>query len=145
MPSLTRAEAETRARFVEVERYTVDLDLNRGETHFRSATTVRFTARTVGDTFAELKPAVLHRVALDGHALDPALLADGRIPLTGLTAGPHELYVEADMAYSRTGRACTASPIRSTGRRMSTASPSWTNCRASRCVSTSRTSRPSSR
>ncbi|MEV0481880.1 aminopeptidase N [Streptomyces sp. NPDC050508] len=103
MPSLTRAEAEARARLVDVERYTVDLDLTRGETHFRSATTVRFTARTAGDTFAELKPAVLHRAALDGHVLDPALLTDGRIPLRGLTVGPHELYVEADMAYSRTG------------------------------------------
>ncbi|MFJ4846036.1 MULTISPECIES: aminopeptidase N [unclassified Streptomyces] len=103
MPALTRAEAETRARLLDVHTYAVDLDLTRGDDVFGSTTVIRFTALADGDTFAELKPAVLHRAVLDGQVLDPAALEDNRLPLTGLTAGPHELRIEADMRYSRTG------------------------------------------
>ncbi|WP_075016702.1 aminopeptidase N [Actinacidiphila rubida] len=103
MPALTRAEAETRARDLSVQRYAIDLDLTRGEEVFGSTTVIRFTALRDCDTFAEVRPAALHRVALDGRALDPALLDGNRLPLTGLTAGEHELRVEADMRYSRTG------------------------------------------
>ncbi|MYS23330.1 MULTISPECIES: aminopeptidase N, partial [unclassified Streptomyces] len=103
MPALTRAEAETRAHDLTVQHYAIDLDLTRGEEIFGSATTIRFTALRDCDTFAELKPAELHRATLDGAALDPGLLDGNRLPLTGLAAGPHELRVEADMRYSRTG------------------------------------------
>ncbi|MGW1467778.1 aminopeptidase N [Streptomyces sp. NPDC002308] len=103
MSVLTRDEAQTRARTIDVQRYTVDLDLTTGDETFRSSTAIRFTARTAGDTFIELKPAELHALSLDGHPLDPALLADDRYPLTGLTAGPHELRADATMRYSRTG------------------------------------------
>ncbi|WP_326576907.1 aminopeptidase N [Actinacidiphila glaucinigra] len=103
MPALTRAEAETRARLIAVQHYTVDLDLTRGDEVFGSTTVIRFTALADGDTFVELKPAVLHGAVLDGRPLDPATLDDNRLPLTGLAAGPHELRVEADMRYSRTG------------------------------------------
>ncbi|WP_405580301.1 aminopeptidase N [Streptomyces sp. NBC_01190] len=103
MPALTRAEAQTRARDLTVQHYAIDLDLTRGEEVFGSTTVIRFTAERACDTFAEVRPAALHRVTLDGAALDPALLADNRLPLTGLTAGGHELRVEADMRYSRTG------------------------------------------
>ncbi|MGW2837458.1 aminopeptidase N [Streptomyces sp. NPDC001493] len=103
MSVLTRDEAQTRARTIDVQRYTVDLDLTTGDETFGSSTAIRFTARTAGDTFIELKPAELHALSLDGHPLDPALLADDRYPLTGLTAGPHELRAEATMRYSRTG------------------------------------------
>ncbi|KJY41130.1 aminopeptidase N, partial [Streptomyces sp. NRRL B-1568] len=102
MPALTRDEAQTRARLLDVHHYDIELDLTTGDDHFRSATTIRFTARTAGTTFVELKPDTLHRVTLDGQPLDPAALDDNRLPLT-LTPGEHELHAEADMRYSRTG------------------------------------------
>ncbi|WP_093784617.1 aminopeptidase N [Actinacidiphila guanduensis] len=103
MPALTRTEAVTRARDLTVEHYAIDLDLTRGADLFGSTTVIRFTARTPCDTFAELRPATLHRAVLDGRELDPALLDDNRLPLTGLAEGAHELRVEADMRYSHTG------------------------------------------
>ncbi|MBI0384637.1 aminopeptidase N, partial [Streptomyces albiflaviniger] len=72
-------------------------------------TTIRFSARQAGaDTFAELQPAALHRAVLDGRELDltgetAEALAGGRLPLTGLGEGEHELRVETDMRYSHTG------------------------------------------
>ncbi|MCX5081064.1 MULTISPECIES: aminopeptidase N [unclassified Streptomyces] len=103
MSVLTRDEAQTRARLIDVQRYRIDLDLTRGADTFDSTTVIGFTTRTAGDTFVEVRPAALRSVTLDGHALDPAALDDNRLPLTGLTPGPHELRVEAAMAYSHTG------------------------------------------
>ncbi|MDX6327847.1 MAG: aminopeptidase [Streptomycetaceae bacterium] len=103
MPELTRTEAEARARLIDVQRYSIDLDLTGGEELFGSTTVIRFTAHHDGDTFADLKPATLHSALLDGRPLDITTLDDNRLLLTGLTAGPHELRVEADMRYSRTG------------------------------------------
>ncbi|EFE73757.1 aminopeptidase N [Streptomyces filamentosus] len=103
MSVLTRDEAQTRAQTLDVERYTIALDLTTGEETFDSATAIRFTARAAGDTFVEVKPATLRSISLDGQPLDPALLDGNRYPLTGLTAGPHELRVDAAMHYSRTG------------------------------------------
>ncbi|MFJ9036395.1 aminopeptidase N [Streptomyces sp. NPDC102406] len=105
MPVLTRDEAQTRARLIDVQRYTVDLDLTRGGETFDSRTEIRFTARTAGSTFVELKPAELRSVTLDGHPVDLAetALDDNRLPLTVLTEGPHELRVDAVMRYSHTG------------------------------------------
>ncbi|MET7905574.1 aminopeptidase N [Streptomyces sp. NPDC005336] len=108
MSVLTREEAQIRARLIEVHRYTIDLDLTRGDELFGSITTIRFSAREAGaDTFVELNPATLHRAVLDGRELDLAdaagPLADGRLPLTALTEGEHELRVETDMRYSHTG------------------------------------------
>ncbi|RPK66485.1 Aminopeptidase N [Streptomyces sp. ADI96-02] len=103
MSVLTRDEAQTRAHILDVERYTIALDLTTGEETFDSRTAIRFTVRTAGDTFVELKPAALRSIALDGQPLDPALLDGNRYPLTGLTAGSHELHVDAAMRYLRTG------------------------------------------
>ncbi|MFG3103096.1 aminopeptidase N [Streptomyces sp. NPDC048182] len=106
MSVLTRDEAQTRARLLDVHHYAIDLDLTRGEETFDSRTVIRFTVRgeaDATDTFVEVKPAELRTVTLDGHPLDPAALDDGRLPLTGLAPGEHELCVEAAMAYSRTG------------------------------------------
>ncbi|MEW1865375.1 aminopeptidase N [Streptomyces sp. NPDC088194] len=103
MPALNRAEAETRARDLAVEHYAIDLDLTRGEERFGSTTVIRFAALRDCDSFAEIEPAALHRVLLDGAPLDHALADGNRLPLPGLTAGPHELRVEADMNYSHTG------------------------------------------
>ncbi|MFJ8823367.1 aminopeptidase N [Streptomyces sp. NPDC102467] len=103
MSVLTRDEAQTRARLIDVQRYTVDLDLTRGSHTFDSRTVIRFTARAAGTTFVELKPAELRSVTLDGHPLDPAALDGNRLPLTGLTEGPHELRLDTAMRYSHTG------------------------------------------
>ncbi|WP_367040832.1 aminopeptidase N [Streptomyces sp. Je 1-332] len=111
MPVLTRDEAQTRARLIDVQRYTVELDLTRGAETFDSRTVIRFTAlgqpadarAATVDTFVELKPAELRSVTLDGKALDPRGLVENRLALTGLTAGEHELRVDAAMRYSHTG------------------------------------------
>lgn len=103
MSVLTRDEAQARAEFLDVHRYTVDLDLTTGDETFGSRTAVRFTARTDGDTFVELKPAELRSVTLDGQPLDTDTLDGDRLPLKNLTAGEHELNLDAVMRYSRTG------------------------------------------
>ncbi|WP_406182047.1 aminopeptidase N [Streptomyces sp. NBC_01006] len=103
MSALTRNEAQLRAQFLDVQHYAVTLDLTGGEDTFESTTVIRFTARSAGDTFVELKPDELHSAELDGSPLDPAALADNRLPLTGLGEGPHELRIAARMRYSRTG------------------------------------------
>ena len=106
MATLTRSEAEARARLLDVHRYEIDLDFGRALENaesFGSVTTIRFTAREAGDTFVEVRPLALHRATLDGQELDPDTLAEGRLPLPGLRPGPHELRVSAEMPYSRTG------------------------------------------
>ncbi|WP_240139956.1 aminopeptidase N [Streptomyces sp. MUM 178J] len=103
MSVLTRDEAQTRAQLLDVHRYTVELDLTTGEDTFDSRTVIHFTARAAGDTFVEVKPAVLRSATLDGRPLDPETLQENRLPLTGLTPGGHELRIDADMRYSRTG------------------------------------------
>ncbi|WP_406097977.1 aminopeptidase N [Streptomyces sp. NBC_01013] len=103
MSVLTRDEAQARAQFLDVQQYTIDLDLTAGEETFDSRTVIQFTALAAGDTFVELKPATLRSISLDGHPLNPSDLTENRFPLTSLTAGPHELRVDAAMRYSRTG------------------------------------------
>ncbi|MCZ7435922.1 aminopeptidase N [Micromonospora sp. WMMC241] len=102
MPSLTRAEATARGASITVESYQVDLDLTGDAERFRSTTTIRFRATPGAETFVDVKPRRLLRARLDGRDLDPALLVDGRLPLTGLAA-TNTLTVEAEMGYSHTG------------------------------------------
>ena len=104
MPSLTRAEATTRAALITVDAMEVDLDLDRGADVFGSRTTIRFTVRTPGaSTFVDLRPRALHGVTLNGHPLDPASVVDGRLDLADL-ATDNVLEVEATMAYSHDGQ-----------------------------------------
>ncbi|MEV6018141.1 aminopeptidase N [Streptomyces sp. NPDC051997] len=103
MSVLTRDEAQTRAKLLDVHHYGIELDLTGGDETFDSLTVIRFTARAEADTFVELKPAELRSVTLDGRTLDPETLDENRLPLKGLTAGEHELRVDASMRYSRTG------------------------------------------
>ncbi|MCX4761238.1 aminopeptidase N [Streptomyces sp. NBC_01275] len=103
MSVLTRDEALSRAQLLDVHHYTIELDLTTGEETFESHTVIRFAARSHGDTFVEVRPAELRSVTLDGQPLDPETLDDNRLPLKNLTAGDHELRVEASMRYSRTG------------------------------------------
>src|SRR5688500_2956971 len=98
MSVLTRDEAQARARLLDVHRYEIALDLTRGAETFDSRTVIHFTVRgkkKAADTFVELKPAELRSVTLDGEPLDPGILDGNRLPLKGLTAGKHELRVEA--------------------------------------------------
>ncbi|MET9405881.1 aminopeptidase N [Streptomyces sp. NPDC002935] len=103
MSVLTRDEAQTRAKLLDVHHYGIELDVTGGDETFDSRTVIRFTTRADADTFVELKPAELRSVTLDGRPLDPETLDENRLPLKGLTAGEHELRVDARMRYSRTG------------------------------------------
>ncbi|MER7574725.1 aminopeptidase N [Streptomyces sp. NPDC126514] len=103
MSVLTRDEAQTRAQLLDVRRYTIELDLTTGDETFDSVTVIGFATRSDADTFVEVKPAELRSVTLDGQPLDPETLDGNRLPLKNLTAGEHELRVEAAMRYSRTG------------------------------------------
>ncbi|WP_063997371.1 aminopeptidase N, partial [Streptomyces phaeochromogenes] len=105
MSVLTRDEAQTRAKLLDVHRYQIELDLTRGDEIFDSRTVIRFSTRADGDTFVELKPAELRSVTLDGTLLDldAHSLDENRLPLKDLTAGEHELRIDTTMRYSRTG------------------------------------------
>ncbi|MDQ0580376.1 aminopeptidase N [Streptomyces rishiriensis] len=103
MSVLTRDEAQSRAKLLDVHRYTIELDVTTGDETFESSTVIRFAARAGGDTFVEVRPAALLSVTLDGEPLDPGTLDGNRLPLKNLTAGEHELRVRASMRYSRTG------------------------------------------
>ncbi|UWZ37962.1 aminopeptidase N [Dactylosporangium roseum] len=100
--SLTRAEAERRARLLRVRAYAVDLDVT-GDTDYDTATVVDFACTEPGaDTFVELKGARLVKAVLNGQPLDPARLDGNRLPLTGLRA-ENRLEVEAVAPYSHGG------------------------------------------
>jgi aminopeptidase N len=103
--NLTRDEARTRAALLEVDSYTVDLDLDPSRTTtFGSTTTIRFRSREEGaSTFVDLVGATVHEITLNGRTLDPAEVhADERIALADL-ASDNELRVVADCAYSHSG------------------------------------------
>ncbi|MDX6323938.1 MAG: aminopeptidase [Nocardioidaceae bacterium] len=102
--NLTREEAQTRARLLDVESYTVDLDLTAGDTSFDSTTVIRFSCREPGAaTFADLVEAQVHAITLNGRELDPATTyAENRVALDDL-AESNELTVVATCPYSRSG------------------------------------------
>jgi aminopeptidase N len=102
--NLTRDEARARAAILDVESYTVDLDLTTSDTSFGSRTVIRFSCSQPGaSTFADLVGATIHELTLNGESLDPATAyQDSRISLEGLRA-ENELRVVADCDFSRTG------------------------------------------
>ncbi|WP_229076493.1 aminopeptidase N [Actinoplanes sp. DH11] len=102
MPTLTRAEAAERASVVDVETYSVDLDVTEGGDTFRSRAVVRFRARAGAATFLEFEPAEITSLTLNGVAVDPGTVRDGRLWLTGL-AEENELVADAAMRYSIDG------------------------------------------
>jgi aminopeptidase N len=101
MPSLTHAEALTRAAAVDVHHYEVDLDLTGGGDTFLSRTVLRFGAST-GTSFVDFEPVSIVSATLNGVAVPAGALAGERLTLTGL-AEANELVVEAVMRYSNTG------------------------------------------
>ena len=103
MTALTYEEAQARSRLLDVRGYRVELDVTRGDEVFGSVTAVRFGCRVPGaGSFIELQPARLRRAVLNGRDLDPAALTGNRLPLADLR-DDNDLWVEADMPYSRTG------------------------------------------
>jgi aminopeptidase N len=103
--NLTREEARVRAELLDVESYTVDLDLSSDDPRrFGSTTVIRFSCRRPGaSTFVDLVGATIHELTLNGTALDPeTAYADHRIALENLEAD-NELRVVADCTYSHTG------------------------------------------
>ncbi|MGE9807453.1 aminopeptidase N [Janibacter sp. G1551] len=103
MPSLTRSDAIRRAELLTVTGMLVDLDLDTGPETFGSRTTIRFACAEPGaETFVDIRAREVASITLNGAALDPGLIAQDRLTLTGLAA-ENELVVEATMAYSRDG------------------------------------------
>jgi aminopeptidase N len=102
--NLTREEAQIRARLLDVDSYTIELDLTTSDKTFSSITTIAFRCSEPGaSTFADLVDAQIHEITLNGAALDPAeVYADSRIRLDGLL-GENTLIVRADCAYSHSG------------------------------------------
>ena len=102
--NLTREEAQTRARLLDVDSYTIELDLTTSEKTFASTTTITFRASEEGaSTFADLVGATVHEITLNGVAVDPATAyADHRIQLDGLQPR-NVLVVRADCTYSHSG------------------------------------------
>ena len=101
--NLTRAEARERAELINVESYDINLDLTRGDEVFGSTTVVRFGAQPGASTFIDAVTSKVHRITLNGVALDPQEVSDGvRIQLPNLAAS-NELVVEADAFYMNTG------------------------------------------
>ncbi len=99
--SLTREEAAARADLLRVETYRLQWDLTRGDEVFGATTSVRFRSGT-GRTFLDVRAVEVAAATLDGAALDPGTVVDGRLPLD-LAEGEHELRLAATMAYRHDG------------------------------------------
>jgi aminopeptidase N len=102
--NVTRDDAQSRARLVEVESYDVALDLTEGEVTFGSETTVRFRCTEPGArTFIDLVADQVDEITLNGRPLHPGQVYDGtRIALDDLAAD-NELRVRALCRYMHTG------------------------------------------
>jgi aminopeptidase N len=110
--NLHRDEAAARARAIAVTSYDILLDLTDrvgggsgekpGEELFRSTSTIRFSASVDVSTFVELTAPAVRSATLDGVALDASAF-DGNRLAVDVTAGEHELVVDADCAYTRSG------------------------------------------
>ena len=103
MAILQRTEATTRADLIEVTSYDVQLDLDRGPIEFGSITTVRFDARTPGEsTFLDLRATTVESITLNRNDIGVGSVSDGRLRLEDLGA-QNEVQVVATMSYSRDG------------------------------------------
>lgn len=101
--NLTRKEAIERANIVDVQSYSVEIDLTQGDELFGSTTRVRFSAKEGSSTFIDAITGAVHSVVLNGKVLEPTEVSDGiRIQLTSLAA-QNELVVVAQGKYTNTG------------------------------------------
>ncbi|MDL5159941.1 aminopeptidase N [Actinomycetospora termitidis] len=108
-PNLTRDDARTRAEMLEVDSYTIALDLTDGgdrpgEETFRSTTTVRFRSSSPGAaSWIDIVAAGVRSANLNGVALDVSGYDEEKgIALPDLAA-ENELVVDADCRYMNTG------------------------------------------
>src|SRR5215204_2660516 len=108
-PNLTRAQAQQRAELLDVDSYTIELDLTDGggkpgDTTFRSTTRVRFGCTTPGESsWIDLVAAGVTRAVLNGVELDVSgYREDDGIALPDL-AESNELLVQAQCRYMNTG------------------------------------------
>nr|WP_120491203.1 aminopeptidase N [Corynebacterium lactis] len=110
--NLTRIEAQQRADLLRVNHYDIDLDLTTAPVDsplsaptFRSVTTISLTALSDGSTFLDLRDADVSRVAIDGvDATAEANYTSDTGIVVNLTAGDHEVVVEADCRYTNNGQ-----------------------------------------
>ncbi|WP_353952790.1 aminopeptidase N [Knoellia sp. S7-12] len=104
MPSLTREEARQRALLITVDRMEVDLDLDRGAEHFGSTARISFSCSTPGEaTFLDLRSTSTESITLNGVAIAPDAIVDGRLTLADLSS-ENTVEVVSTMAYSRDGQ-----------------------------------------
>ena len=108
-PNLTREQAQQRAELLDVDSYTIELDLTDGggkpgDTTFRSTTTVHFSCRRPGaSSWIDLIAAGVSSAVLNGVELDVSgYREDAGIPLPEL-AETNELVVDAQCRYMNTG------------------------------------------
>ncbi|MGH4016157.1 MAG: aminopeptidase N [Pseudonocardiaceae bacterium] len=109
VPNLTQEQAVERAELLNVDSYTVELDLTDGagepgEGTFRSTTTVRFSCHTPGSSsWIDLVAANVRAATLNGTALDITGYAEAQgIALPDLDVN-NELVIDADCRYMNTG------------------------------------------
>jgi aminopeptidase N len=109
VPNLTREQAVERAELLDVDSYTVDLDLTDGaglpgEETFRSITTVRFSCSTPGaSSWIDLVAARLHSATLNGTELDVSQYDEADGIALPVLAADNELVIDADCSYMNTG------------------------------------------
>ncbi|MGH3838664.1 MAG: M1 family metallopeptidase, partial [Pseudonocardiaceae bacterium] len=109
VPNLTQEQAVERAELLDVDSYTVELDLTDGagkpgEVTFRSTTTVRFSCRTPGaSSWIDLVAARISSATLNGATLDIAGYDEAKGIALPALAADNELIIEADGRYMNTG------------------------------------------
>ncbi|MEO7193359.1 MAG: aminopeptidase N [Pseudonocardiaceae bacterium] len=109
VPNLTQEQARERAALLDVDSYTVELDLTDGggepgEGTFRATTTVRFTCRTPGSaSWIDVVAAHVRAATLNGTALDVAGYDEANGIALPALAADNELVIEADGRYMNTG------------------------------------------
>src|SRR5215469_2120869 len=101
---ITRAETSERGRLLNVDSYTVTLDLTRGSEVFGSTSVIRFSCAEPGAaSYVDMVAEAVYEITLNGVPIEPTnAWADGRIALRGL-ARQNELTVIADCRYSHDG------------------------------------------
>lgn len=100
--NITREEAKDRASKVQVNNYSIELDLSGKDATFPSTTTVTFTATPGSSTWIDYISHDIESIALNGNVL-PKTAADGfRIQLDNLAAD-NTLTVVGNSVYMNTG------------------------------------------
>ena len=104
--NLTRSEAQSRTQLLEVDSYSVHIDVSNAETDadtYLSRTVVDFSARFVDSTFIDLIADSVSSVLINGESLSPAAAFDGARVTFPVRAGRNSLTIEAQARYSTSG------------------------------------------